>query len=107
MTDSKFSTKAARVIASQLYVAKGLQKNPARCIKFMKSNKEYFANISQDTLKQLQEEYNLSDTDIEDQPEVKFADLCAEDKFEEDLLKKAEAIDRERREQREQSNRTK
>lgn len=98
MTDSKFSTKAARVIASQLYVAKGLKKNPAQHIKFMRTNSEYFANITPEMLDQLQKEYNLSDSDIEGQPEVKFADLCAEDRFEEELLKKAEAINKDRRE---------
>jgi len=97
--DSKFDTRGARVIAAQLYVAKGIQRNPAKMIKFMKINKEYFPNISDEMLIQMQKEHNLTDEDINQQTNVEFADLQAERKFEKDLLEKAQKIDEERKKQ--------
>jgi hypothetical protein len=99
MEGSKFDTRGARVIAAQLYVAKGLKRNPAKMIKFMKINKEYFPNISEEMLLAMQKEHNLTDDDINKQDNVEFADLRAEKKFEKDLLEKAQKIDEERKKQ--------
>lgn len=103
--DSKFNTKAARVIAAQLYVAKGLKRNPAKMIKFIKCNREYFPNISEEMLSQIQKEHNISDDEINRHAEVQFADLQAESKFEKDLLEKAEKIEKIRQEERKDAKR--
>jgi hypothetical protein len=99
MSNSKFTTKAARVIASQLYVAKGLKRNPAKMIKFMKDNKEYFPNITDQMLEDIKKEHNLTDEDINKYDTVEFTDLKAEDKFEDELLKKAEEIEKIRKQE--------
>ena len=97
MEGSKFTTKGARVIAAQLYVAKGLKRNPSKMIKFIKVNKEYFPNISYDMLVEMQKEHNLTDEDIDKETNLEFADLQAERKFEEELLNKAKKIDEKRK----------
>jgi Arc/MetJ family transcription regulator len=99
MEGSKFTTKGARVIAAQLYVAKGLKRNPAKMIKFMKINREYFPNISDEMLTLIQKEHNLTDDEIDKQTNVEFADLHAEREFEKDLLEKAMKIDQARKEE--------
>jgi len=103
--DSKYNTKAARVIAAQLYVAKGLKKNPAKMIKFIKCNKEYFPNISAEMLVQIQKEHNISDEEINNTPEVQFADLQAESRFEKDLMEKAEKIEKLRQKEKKEQKR--
>lgn len=103
--DSKFNTKAARVIAAQLYVAKGLKRNPAKMIKFIKCNREYFPNISAEMLVQIQKEHNITDEEIETHPEVQFADLQAESRFEKELLEKAEKIEKIRQEEKREQKR--
>ena len=99
MEGSKFTTRGARIIAAQLYVAKGIQRNPAKMIKFMRINKDYFPNISEEMLSQMQKEHNLSDEDISKQPDIEFADIQAERKFEKELLEKAQKIEEERKKQ--------
>jgi hypothetical protein len=97
MEGSKFTTRGARVIAAQLYVAKGLKRNPAKMIKFMKTNKGYFPNISDEMLFEMQKDHSLTDEDIAKEPDVEFADPQAERQFEKELLKKAEKIEEERK----------
>jgi len=97
MQDSKFTTKGARVIAAQLYVAKGLKRNPAKMIKFIKDNKEYFPNISDEMLRQIQKEHNITSDEINSHTNVEFADLNAERHFEEALLEKAMEIEKNRK----------
>ncbi len=99
MEGSKFTTKGARVIAAQLYVAKGLKRNPSKMIKFMKINREYFPNISDEMLYEIQKEHKLTDEDIDKQTNVEFAELQAERNFEKELLEKAKKIDEIRKEE--------
>lgn len=99
MEGSKFTTRGARIIAAQLYVAKGLQRNPAKMIKFMRINRDYFPNVSEEMLSQIQKEHKLSDEDIAKQPDIEFADIQAEKKFEKELLEKAQKIEEERKKQ--------
>jgi len=99
MEGSKFTTKGARVIAAQLYVAKGIKRNPAKMIKFMKTNKEYFPNISDEMLYEMQKEHNITNEEVDKQINIEFADLQAEKKFEQDLLEKAQKIDQQRKEE--------
>ena len=103
--DSKFNTKAARVIAAQLYVAKGLKRNPAKMIKFIKCNREYFPNISSEMLVQIQKEHNLSNEEIDNHPDVQFADLQAESRFEKELLEKAEKLEKIRQQEKREQKR--
>lgn len=105
MEGSKFTTKGARVIAAQLYVAKGLKRNPAGMIKFIKINKDYFPDISDEMLREIQKEHDLTDEDIDKQTNVEFANLQAEKKFEEDLLEKANKIDQIRKEEKMENKR--
>jgi len=75
-TDSKFNTKAAMTIAAQLYLAKGLKKNPARMIKFIMSNREYYPNISDEMLGQIKNEHGIKDEDLEKIPQgEKFTEM--------------------------------
>ncbi len=100
MEGSKFTTKGARVIAAQLYVSKGIKRgNFAKMIKFIKINREYFPNISDEMLSAMQKENNVTDEEIDKQTNVEFADLQAEKKFEKDLLEKAQKIDQHRKEE--------
>jgi uncharacterized secreted protein with C-terminal beta-propeller domain len=99
MSNSKFDTKAARVIASQLYVCKGLKRNPAKMIKFIQTNRDYFPNFSDEHLILIKQEHNLTDDDINKQEDVQFADIKAEEKFEKELMEKAEKIETIRKEQ--------
>ena len=99
MENSKFTTKGARVIAAQLYVAKNINRNVPKMIKFIKTNNEYFPNITQDMLIQMQLEHHLSDQDIDEQTNIEFADLHAEKQFEQELLEKAEEIEKQRKNQ--------
>jgi hypothetical protein len=98
-SNSKFNTRAARVIAAQLYVAKGLKRNPAKMIKFIRTNRDYFPNISDQMLADMQKEHNLTDEQINQQENVAFADIQAERKFEKELLEKAKKIDKLRKEE--------
>lgn len=97
MQDSKFNTKAARVIAAQLYVAKGLKRNPSKMIKFMKTNRDYFPDITDKMLLDYQKEHNISDEDIEKAAHIELADLKAEDQFYNDLLNKANKFEEARK----------
>ncbi len=99
MEGSKFTTKGARVIAAQLYVAKNIKRNVPKMIKFMKANREYFSNISDEMLCEIQKEHNLTDEEIDKQTNIEFADLHAEKKFEEDLLEKAKKIEQQRKDE--------
>jgi hypothetical protein len=97
MEGSKYTTKGARVIAAQLYVAKGLKRNVPKMIKFIKSNREYFSNISDEMLSEMQKEQNITDEEIDKQENIEFANLQAERQFERDLLEKAEKIEEQRK----------
>lgn len=99
MSDSKFNTKAGRAIAAHLYVAKGLKRNPAKMIKFIKTNKEYFPNISDHMLIEMQKENGITDEDIKNQPNVEFSSLKTEEIFEKELHEKAEKIDKLRKQE--------
>ena len=94
MTDSKFTTKAARVIAAQLYVAKGFNSNPAMIIKFIKTNREYFPDVSDQMLVGLRDERGLTDAEIDRQENTEFADINTEQKFEKALKEKAQELDK-------------
>jgi len=93
MDISKFDTRTARVIVAQLYVAKRLNVIPIKTIKFIMNNRDYFPDITDDKLNKLKQEKNVSDEDIEKEPDVVFADIQAEGKFENEILEKAKKID--------------
>lgn len=96
---SKYDTRGARVISAQLYVAKGFKRNPAKMIKFIKMNREYFPDITDKVLEQIKLEHQLNDSDIDSQESVEFADLNAENEYEKELLKKAEEYEKMRKEE--------
>lgn len=72
--------KTIRAIAAQLYVAKGLSRKPAKMIKFIRNNRDYFPSISESNIKALMVEHNLTEDDISNEEVVKFADLDLEEK---------------------------
>ncbi len=94
MNNSKFDSKAARTIAAQLYVAKRLNKVPAKMIKFILVNKEYFPDITDNMIIQIKKEHGLTDEEIDKQENIEFANINAEEIFEKELLEKAQKIDK-------------
>lgn len=79
MSDSKFSGQAARAIAAQLYVAKRLNKEPAKMIRFIQLNRSYFPSISDEDIKNLKLEQNITDEDVLRHQESTFVDFSVED----------------------------
>jgi uncharacterized protein YneF (UPF0154 family) len=71
----KFNDKDIQIIMAQLYVSKGLSRNPVKMIKFMKCNKKFFPTITEETIQSLMTEYNLTQNDIDIHPTVNFTDL--------------------------------
>jgi hypothetical protein len=59
--DSRIST----IIVSQFFVAKTLKTEPARAIKFVKVNREYFPEITDSWLEQIMKEHNISPEQLE------------------------------------------
>ena len=72
--------KTIRAIAAQLYVAKGLSRKPAKMIKFIRNNRDYFPSIDDKQLEAIMKEHNLTEDDITNEELVKFADLDLEEK---------------------------
>ena len=85
-------SKTARVIASQFYAAKNLKRNPAKTIKFIISNKDYFPGVNEKWLELVKKEHNLTDDDINNEKEVIFADINAEEIEEAEKKAKAKII---------------
>jgi hypothetical protein len=100
MDISKFDVSTARIIAANLYIARRLNVQPARMIKFIICNREYFPDITDEIINSIKKEKNITDDDIAKESEVKFAEIHAESKFEDDLMQKAEKIDKIRKEER-------
>jgi hypothetical protein len=100
MDISKFDVSTVRVIAANLYVARRLNVQPAKMIKFIMCNREYFPDITQEMLDSIKKEKNITEEEISVEPEVQFADIHAEEKYEKDLMEKAEKIDKLRKEER-------
>jgi uncharacterized secreted protein with C-terminal beta-propeller domain len=73
--------KVIRCISAQLYVSKNITKNPAKVIRFIRDNSDYFPDP---TIKSLVEriikEKNISEEEIKKCKEIKFADLHFEKK---------------------------
>ncbi len=72
---SKFSERDTRIIISQLYVARKLNVNPEKVIKFILDNRSYFPNISNETIESVIKEKGLSWDKIKQHPNVVFADI--------------------------------
>jgi len=85
-------TKLSRVIIAQFYVAKGLEKNPAKIIKFIMDNKNYFPHADNELINKIKLEYNLTDEDIEKEQSLIFTDLKTEEIHEAELKAKANKI---------------
>ncbi len=100
MDISKFDVSTARIIAANLYIAKRLNVQPAKMIKFILCNREYFPDITDEKLEAIKKEKNITDENIDSEPEVKFAEIHTEDKFEQELMEKAAKIDKIRKEER-------
>jgi hypothetical protein len=72
---SKFSERDTRIIVAQLYVARKLNVNPEKVIKFILSNREYFPYIDEETIESIIKEKGLSWDKINQLPEIPFADI--------------------------------
>lgn len=91
-TRTAINSRTARIIAAQFYVAKGLRRNPAQTIKFILNNRDYFPTITDYIIEQVKKENNLSDEDIDKQQDIKFADIDAEHKKEQEEKRIAKEI---------------
>jgi len=85
-------SKKARAIISQFYVAKALPKFPARTLKFILNNREYFPTITDSMIEQIKIEYSINQDDIDKQPLITFAELDAEEREFNNLREKAQEI---------------
>ena len=83
--------KIARVMASQFYIVKELERNPSKAIKFMLDNEEYFPNYKS-LISQIMKEKDLTKEDIDKESKVVFADLHFEEKRFEKLKKEGKHI---------------
>jgi ABC-type Fe3+/spermidine/putrescine transport system ATPase subunit len=91
-TSNIIQTKMARAIAAQFYVSKGLHKNPAKMIKFIRSNTEYFPHANSEWINQIMKETNITEEDISKEPDIVFADLHTEEIQEAELKAKANKL---------------
>lgn len=89
---SKVEPKLARAITAQFYVAKGLQKNPAQVIKFIRNNSEYFPHANTEWIRQIMLETRVTEEDIELAPVIIFADLHAEQNHDNELKAQANKV---------------
>ena len=102
MTDNGYKKtfddpRTTRVLAAQYYVAKNLDKKPAKIIRFIKDNRRYFPSISDETLQKVMEENDVTEEDIQNQKETKWADINLERKETDDLKCKAKEINKNRK----------
>lgn len=74
---SKFSERDVRIITANLYVARKLDVNPTKVIKFILNNREYFPTITDKDIEGIIEERKLSWDEINSHPDVVFADINA------------------------------
>lgn len=81
--------KLARVIASQLYVARNLQKKPAKTLQFIMKNREYFPHVTDDWIVKIKKELHITDDDIKREHSGTFAGLDAEIIQEREMMAKA------------------
>jgi hypothetical protein len=72
---SKFNERDTKIIIAQLYVAKNLNKNPSKVIKFITNNRKYFPFISDKIIEDLMIENNITQEQINKHPDVIFSDL--------------------------------
>jgi hypothetical protein len=72
--NSKFSERDTRIIAAQLIVAKGLEKDPINTINFIRCNRKYFQSITDEMLEMLMKENHISHEDLDNCSSVKIAD---------------------------------
>lgn len=72
---SKFTGENAKLIVSQMYVAKNIGNNTAKTIKFIVENRKYFPDISDSTIKQLMDEKKLTQEDIDKEKCVNIIDI--------------------------------
>lgn len=91
---SKYTTRGARVIAAQLYVSKGLKRNPPKMIKFIILNRDYFPGITDEMIEQLKLENNVTNEDLAVHDSVQFADIHTETEYEKELIKRAEEYEK-------------
>jgi len=85
-------TKMARAISAQFYVARGLSKNPAKTIKFIRKNSEYFPHANEQWINQIMLETGVTEEDISRESEIVFADLHAEEIQNSELKAKANKL---------------
>jgi hypothetical protein len=84
--------KVARVIIAQYYVASGLQQHPAKIIKFITNNREYFPQATDEWLNSIKKELNVSNEDIFMEPNIIFAKVNTEEAEEAKLKREAEKL---------------
>lgn len=63
------------IIAAYLYVSKHLPTMPKKAINFIKVNRDYFPSLSDEELRQIMSEHNLTDDDIILDESVRFKPL--------------------------------
>lgn len=91
------NTKGARVIAAQFYVAKNLNRNPAKTVQFIIDNRDYFPSIDDDEIEKLKKEHNLTEEELEKNKTRKLADIDLEKKRDEERKKKDSLLHGQRR----------
>jgi len=72
INNNKYNAKDNITIAAQLYIAKGLSRNPSKILKFIKDNKKYCPYITDDMIEQIMKENNITKEDIEKHGTVRF-----------------------------------
>lgn len=85
-------SKGSRAVAAQYYVAQGIRRNPAKAIKFIRENKEYFPMATPEWIKLVMKEQKVTNEDIEKENSLIFADLKVEERAEAEKKARAEKI---------------
>jgi hypothetical protein len=88
--EPEISPLLSRVLAAQFYVAKNLTRAPAKTVRFIMDNRDYFPSINDDVLEKIKEEQKLTDDDISKEKAVVFADINLERNLEKEKKKETD-----------------
>ena len=72
---SKYSERDVRIITANLYAARKLHTHPSKVIKFIVNNRTYFPTLSDNDIEAVIKEKGLSWDEINNHPDVVFADI--------------------------------
>lgn len=78
MSTNKTGINRDQLIAAQLFVAKQINKQPRKVIKFLQENEKIFPNIDTRLVNSLKKEHGITDEDIKNEPTVNLEELSKE-----------------------------